>query len=97
MEIASVRDIKPEWRVHSAMRIAEGDQLALLHVYLCTEDPQHCISIAQAQVTFRAQAGHTYRARAQEQVNGSNRFWVWLEDEGTGKVVGGHPPPSPAS
>ena len=87
VEIVPVSDGQPDWRLHSALTIPPGDRSAWFHVYLCNEDPTHCITIAQAQVAFRAQAGHTYRPRAQEQVNGSNRFWVWVEDEGTGEPV----------
>ncbi|HEX6827595.1 MAG TPA: hypothetical protein VF104_01310 [Burkholderiales bacterium] len=36
---------------------------------------------------FQSQSGHTYRPRAREQVNGSNRFWVWVEEEGSGEAV----------
>lgn len=97
VEIASVDGVKPEWRLHSAMQIAEGERSAWFYVYLCSEDPKHCVSIARAQVAFRAQAGHTYRARAEEQINGSNRFWVWVEDEDGGEVVGGTRPAAPAS
>ena len=87
VEVASVSGVQPGWRLHSAIAIPPGDRSAWLYVYLCNEDPKHCISIAQAQVAFRAQADHTYRPRAQEQVNGSNRFWVWVEDEATGQAV----------
>ena len=87
VEIVPVSDGQPDWRLHSALTIPPGDRSAWFYVYLCNEDPTHCIAIAQAQVAFRAQAGHTYRPRAQEQVNGSNRFWVWVEDEGTGEPV----------
>jgi hypothetical protein len=87
VEIVSVSGVEPAWRLHSALSIPAGDRSAWFYVYLCNEDPKHCISIAQAQVSFHAEAGHTYRARAQEQVNGSNRFWVWVEDEGTDQAV----------
>ena len=87
VEIVSVNGVQPDWRVHSALSISPGDRSAWFFVYLCNEDPKHCISIAQAQVAFHAQAGHTYRPRAEEQVNGSNRFWVWVEDAGTGQAV----------
>jgi len=87
VEVASVSGVQPDWRLHSAVSIPAGDRSAWLYVYLCNENPKHCISIAQAQVAFDAQAGHTYRPRAQEQVNGSNRFWVWMEDEATGQTV----------
>jgi hypothetical protein len=87
VEVASVSGVEPDWRLHSAISIPAGDRSAWLYIYLCNEDPKHCISIAQAQVAFSAQAGHIYRPRAQEQVNGSNRFWVWVEDEATGQAV----------
>ena len=87
VEMVSVNDVQPEWRLHSALSIPPGDRSAWFYVYLCNEDPKHCVSIAQAQLAFRAQAGHTYRPRAQEQVNGSNRFWVWVEDAVTDQAV----------
>jgi len=87
VEIVSINGIEADWRVHSALSISPGDRSAWFFVYLCNEDPKHCISIAQALVTFHAQAGHTYRPRAEEQVNGSNRFWVWVEDAGSGQAV----------
>ena len=95
VEMVSVSGVAPDWRLHSALSIPAGDRSAWFYVYLCNEDPKHCISIAQALVAFSAQAGHTYRPRAEEQVNGSNRFWVWVEDEATGQVVGGRFPARP--
>ena len=82
-----VQIVQADWRLHSALTIPPGDQSLWFYVYLCNEDPAHCSSIARAQVGFRAQAGHTYRPHAQEQINGSNRFWVWVVDEGTGQTV----------
>jgi hypothetical protein len=82
-----VQIVQADWRLHSALTIPPGDQSLWFYVYLCNEDPAHCSSIARAQVRFRAQAGHTYRPHAQEQINGSNRFWVWVVDEGTGQTV----------
>lgn len=93
VELVSIDGVQPTWRLHSAAEIGDGDRSALFYVYLCNQDPKHCISIAQAQVMFHAQAGHTYRARAQEQVHGSNRFRVWVEDASTGKAVGETPAP----
>jgi hypothetical protein len=87
VEMVSVVGVEPDWRLHSALSIPPGDRSGWFYVYLCNEDPKHCIPIAQALVAFRAQASHAYRARAQEQVNGSNRFWVWVEDEATGQPV----------
>jgi hypothetical protein len=97
VELESVSGVTPQWRLHSAIGITTGEHSALLSVYLCNADPKHCVSIAQAQIAFDAQGGHTYRACAQEQVNGSNRFWVWVEDEGTGRVAGGTPPSASGS
>jgi len=87
VELVSVNGLGSTWRLHSAISIPVGDRSAWFYVYLCNEDPKHCVSLAQALVAFRAQGGHTYRARAQEEVNGSNRFWVWVEDEATGEPV----------
>jgi hypothetical protein len=88
VEMVSGNGVESDWRLHSAQSIPPGERSAWLYVYLCNEDSKHCIPIAQAQVTFSALAGHTYRPHAQEQVNGSNRFQVWVEDESTGNAVG---------
>jgi len=92
VEIASVNGVEPSWRLRSEMELAAGEQTAVFYVYLCNGDMRDCTSIAQAQISFRAEPRHTYRARAREQINGSNRFWVWVEDEMDGKTVGGTPP-----
>ena len=93
VEIASVNGMEPSWRLRSEMELNAGDQTAVFYVYLCNGGMRDCTSIAEAQISFRAQAKHTYRARASEQINGSNRFWVWIEDDADGKTVGGTPPP----
>jgi hypothetical protein len=95
--VESVNGVAPQWRLRSAVQVPAGERLALLGVYLCTTGPKHCIPVAQAQVSFHAEAGHTYWARAQEQAHGRNRFWVWLEDEGSGRLVGGNAPRTPDS
>lgn len=92
VEIVSVNGVQPGWRLRSELELAVGDQTALFYVYNCTDGTQHCDSIAEARVHFTAEARHTYQVRAREQVNGSNRFWVWVEDQASGKVVGGAPP-----
>jgi len=93
VEIVSVSSVEPSWRLRSDMAIPAGEQTGLFNVYLCNDGSTQCHnSIAQAQFGFRAEAGHTYRVRAREQVNGSNHFWVWLVDEATGDVAGGTPP-----
>jgi len=97
VELISVGGVEPSWRLRSDMEVGAGDQSGLFYVYLCYGSTQCNNSIAQAQFAFRAEAGHTYRVHAREQVNGSNRFWVWLVDEATGDVVGGTPPSSGSS
>jgi len=87
VEMVSVVGVEPTWRPHSAASIPAGDRSAWFYVYVCSEDPTRCFPVAQALIAFRVRAGHIYRPRAQEQVNGSNRFWVWMEDAGTGEVV----------
>ena len=96
VEIASVNGVEPSWRLRSEMELAAGPQTAMFYVYLCNGGMRDCISITQAQISFRAEPRHTYRVRAREQLNGSNRFWVWVEDEADGKAVGGTQPPASA-
>ncbi|HLB15081.1 MAG TPA: hypothetical protein VJM14_09140 [Burkholderiales bacterium] len=94
VELVSVNGVEPRWRLRSDIEVPPGDQTGLFYVFLCSGGSMPCNnSIAGAQVSFRAEAGHTYRAHAREQVNGSNRFWIWVEDDATGKVVGGTAPP----
>ena len=98
VEIVSVSGVEPTFRLRSDMEIPAGERTGLFNVYLCNDGSTQCHnSIAQAQFAFRAEASHTYRVRAREQVNGSNRFWVWLVDEANGNVIGGTPPDSGSS
>ena len=95
VEIASVSSVQPTFRLRADMEVPAGEQTGLFNVYLCNGGSTQCHdSIAQAQFSFTAEAGHTYRPRARERVNGSNQFWVWLVDEADDKVVGGTPPGS---
>ena len=95
--VASLNGIAPSWRLRSAIEVPAGDQAGVFDVYLCQDDAQQCYWTARAQFAFRAEAGRTYRTRAREERNGSNRFWVWLEDQATGSVAGGNPPSGPTS
>ena len=88
VEVASIRGIEPQWRLHSEVEVSPGNVNALFYVYLCQGDRNHCFSVAEAPIAFRVDAGRTYRARAREEVNGSNRFTVWVENETTGQTVG---------
>jgi len=97
VEVASIQGGEAGWRLRSAVEVPAGDQSGMFYVYLCNGDTAHCCWIAQAQIRFVVEAGRIYQARAREQVNGSNQFWVWVEDHATGKVVGGIAPQGLAS
>jgi hypothetical protein len=92
VELAAVSGVNAGWRLHSDLSVTPGMLSGVYYIYSCAQDYNHCISIAEANVTFEAEAGHTYQVRAREQVSGSNRFWVWVVDEAGGQVVGGTPP-----
>ena len=92
VELASVGSADAGWRLRSEIEITPGILSGVYYIYLCTQGNEHCTSVAQAQISFKAEAGHSYQVRAREQVNGSNRFWIWIVDEANGRVVGGTPP-----
>ena len=95
VEAVSVDGVDTGWRLSSDLEVAAGERTTLLYVFLCSGSATPCNNaIARAQLSIRAEAGHTYRPHAREQVNGSNRFWIWIEDEATGKAVGGTTPPA---
>jgi len=97
LEIVSVSGVEPAWHLRSALAVPAGDRSAVFSVDLCNGGPWDCIPIVETRIAFRAQTGHAYIPRARERVNGSNRFWVWVEEEGTGHVVGGTVPDMPES
>ena len=92
VELASVSGTDARWRIRSELEVTPGILNGVYYVYLCTQGDKHCTSVAQAPISFKAQAGHSYQVHAREQVNGSNRFWVWIVDEADGQVVGGTSP-----
>jgi hypothetical protein len=92
VELAAISGGDVRWRLRSEVELTPGVLNAVYYVYLCTQADKNCTSIAEAQGRFTAQAGHTYQVRAQEQGNGSNRFWVWVIDETDGRSVGGTTP-----
>lgn len=92
VELAAINGGDARWRVRSEMEMTPGILNAVYYVYLCTQGEKHCTSVAESQISFIAQAGHTYQVRAREQTNGSNRFWVWVVDEADEHVVGGNNP-----
>lgn len=92
VQIVSLGAVTPGWRSRSDLAIAPGEQVGVFDVYLCTGAKEHCVSLAEAEVKFRAEVGHLYLARAQEKLHGSNQFWVWIEDAQSRSVVGGTEP-----
>ena len=92
VELASVNGVATGWRLRSDMEITPGILSGVYYIYLCAQGDKHCTSIAETQISFKAEAGRTYQVHAREQVNGSNRFWVWVEDAANGRVVGGQFP-----
>jgi hypothetical protein len=96
VELASVNGSDARWRLHSDMEVTPGVVDGMFYVYLCTQGDEHCTSIAEAQISFTAASGHAYQIHARERVNGSNRFWVWIEDLADRRIVGGTEPDAPS-
>ena len=59
---------------------------------LCRGSDQTCPELASTEVQFNTELGHSYVVRAQEKINGSNQFWIWVQDQETAAVVGGEAP-----
>ena len=95
VRIDAVSGRSPSWSNSREVGVGVGDQTGSFEVLLCREGEQHCPELASAQVRFKTDAGHSYVVRAREKVNGSNQFWVWVEDQKTGVVAGGSAPTVP--
>jgi hypothetical protein len=93
VQILSVSGYEPSLRNTREVAVPAGEQHGLFSVNLCREGGKHCYSLARADIGFRADAGRRYLARAKEKGNGSNQFWVWVEDERSNAVMGGEAPP----
>ena len=96
VELVSLNGVQSGWRLRSDLAVTPGVLNGVLSVSLCTQGNKHCMPVAQVPISFPAEAKHSYRLQAREQVNGANRFWVWVIDEASGAVVGGNAP-DPAS
>jgi len=92
VRIVSVDARTPSWRDADDMVLEPGARTGEFQVLLCATDGVDCQPIASAQVSFRVTAGRTYVVRAQERVNGSNRFFVWVEDVQSRELAGGEAP-----
>jgi hypothetical protein len=48
--------------------------------------------LASTEVRFNTELGHSYVVYAKERINGSNQFWIWVQDQQTGAIAGGDSP-----
>ena len=94
VRIDSVSGRTPSWSNSREIAVGRGQQTGVFEVLLCLSGERNCPELARAELRFETEPGHTYLVRAREKVNGSNQFWVWVEDEQTGALAGGSPPPS---
>jgi hypothetical protein len=92
VRIVSVDARAPSWRITDDMVLDPGPRTGEFQVLLCATEGLDCQLIASTRVSFRVEAGRTYIVRAQERVNGSNRFFVWVEDAQSRALAGGEAP-----
>lgn len=92
VRIVSVDARAPSWRNTDDMLLDPGPRTGEFQVLLCAAEGLDCQPIASTRVSFRVEAGRTYIVRAQEQVNGSNHFFVWVEDVQSRALAGGETP-----
>jgi len=88
VSIVSVSGASPHWTDTSQMVIPAGERQGEFQILLCENGQMQCRPLAQASIAFHADAGSSYVVRAQETVNGSDRFSVWVENAQTGAVAG---------
>jgi hypothetical protein len=93
--IVAIGGHSPSWKSSREVMVPAGEQVGEFYVYLCSQpDEKNCNSVASAQIPLRLEAERIYVVRAREKVNGSNQFWIWVEDQASRAVAGGTPPPS---
>ena len=88
VSIVSVSGGSPHWTDTRQIVIPPGERQGEFQILLCENEQMQCRPLARASVAFRADAGSSYVVRAQETVNGSDRFSVWVENTQTGVVAG---------
>jgi hypothetical protein len=94
VQVVNIGGVEPSFSNKREVAVPPGEQRGVLWVSLCEgESHEHCHMVKTAQLAFRTEAGCSYVARAQEKLHGSNEFWVWVEEQETGTVVGGERPP----
>ena len=88
VSIVSVNGATPDWTDTRQMLIPPGESRGQFQVLLCENDQLQCRPLARVGVAFHADAGSSYVLRAQETVNGTDRFSVWVENAQTRAVAG---------
>jgi hypothetical protein len=92
VRIESVSGHTPSWRNSQEVSVDGGRQTGTFSVMLCRGSDQSCPELASTEVRFNTELGHSYVVHAQEKINGSNQFWIWVQDQQTGTTAGGDPP-----
>jgi hypothetical protein len=92
VRIESVSGHTPSWRNSQEVAVGGGQQTGKFSVMLCRGSDQNCPELSSAELRFTTDLGHSYVVHAQEKINGSNQFWIWVQDQETAAVVGGEAP-----
>jgi len=92
VRIESVSGHAPSWRNSQEVAVGGGQQTGIFGVMLCRGSDQSCPELASIEVRFNTDPGHSYVVHAQERINGSNQFWIWVQDQQTGAMAGGDSP-----
>jgi len=92
VRIESVSGHAPTWRNNQEVSVGGGQQTGTFSVMLCRGSDQNCPELASIELRFNTELAHSYVVRAQEKINGSNQFWIWVQDQETAAVVGGQAP-----
>jgi hypothetical protein len=93
VQILSVSGYEPSLRNRRDVAVPPGEQRGAFAVNLCPDGAyKRCYPVTTTEIAFRAEPGRSYLVKAREKVNGSNEFWVWVEDEQSHAVVGGVAP-----
>jgi hypothetical protein len=93
VQVLNVSGYEPSWQNRHDVATPPGEQSGAFSVNLCPDGAyKRCYPVATTQLAFRTEPGRSYLVKAREKVNGSNEFWVWVEDEQSHAVVGGVAP-----
>ncbi len=91
--IIDVNGQRPAWATPRQIEVKAGQQFGSFQVILCATQTAQCQPLKLVQLKMQLEAAAAYEVHARETVNGSNEFWVWVEDARTRTVAGGEAPP----